>query len=125
MRANHLRRSRCLVMRWTWGLLTAPLLTMPLWALPGCARQAATAETSANTAYASGVKHLDSQEWKPAIEAFSKAVELAPDVSSGYEGLGYTYAAIGRKDLAMKEYEILKDMNPKDADWLLKEINKQ
>jgi len=33
------------------------------------------------------------------------------------------YVALGKKDSARKEYEILKKLNPKQADVLLKEIN--
>ena len=55
---------------------------------------------------------------KESIDAFKKAIELDPNNVSGLEGLGFVYASIGKKDLALEIYNRLKPLD-KDAAFRL------
>jgi tetratricopeptide (TPR) repeat protein len=47
-----------------------------------------------------------------------------PDYAEAHYNLGLTYLAIGDKNSALAEYNILKSLNPQFADELLNRINK-
>ena len=64
------------------------------------------------------------KQYDEAVSAFDKVVELAPELSYGYEGRGYTHVAQGKKALALKDYEMLKTLDPKEAELLINKINK-
>jgi tetratricopeptide (TPR) repeat protein len=44
---------------------------------------------------------------KESIDAFKKALEIDPNNVSAIEGLGFVYASIGKKELAMEMYNRL------------------
>ena len=57
-----------------------------------------------------------------ALEAYKRALEIKPDYADAHEYLGRTYLAMGNKDAAMREYDILKRLDAKMADELMKAI---
>ena len=59
-----------------------------------------------------------------AIEAFKQAIEFKPDLAEAHYNLGVAYLAIGDKNSAMAEYNILKSLNSQLTDKLLNQINK-
>ena len=62
------------------------------------------------------------KDYNKALEAYKRALELKPDYADAHEYLGRTYLAMGNKDAAMREYEVLKRLDAKMADELLKAI---
>jgi tetratricopeptide (TPR) repeat protein len=59
-----------------------------------------------------------------AIDAFKRAIKIKPDYVLAHYNLGFAYLAIGDKDSAMAEFNILKSLNSEMANNLLEEINK-
>jgi len=49
-------------------------------------------------------------------------MDLKPDFGDAHEYLGRTYLVMGNKDAAMREYEVLRRLDAKMADELLKAI---
>jgi tetratricopeptide (TPR) repeat protein len=66
----------------------------------------------------------NSDRWHEAIEAYKQAVKFKPDLFEAHNNLGYAYLAVGDKNSALAEYNILKSLNPQLADKLLNQINK-
>ncbi len=62
--------------------------------------------------------------WPQAIDACKQAVRFRPDDAEAHYNLGDAYLAIGDKNSALAEYNILKSLKSEFADNLLKEINK-
>jgi tetratricopeptide (TPR) repeat protein len=62
--------------------------------------------------------------WQEAIEAFRQAVKFRPDLAEAHYNLGNAYLAIGDKNSALAEYNILKSLNSRLADNLFNRINK-
>jgi len=60
-----------------------------------------------------------------AIQAFNRAIQLNPGFPEAHLGLGATYLLSGDKNSAMKEYEILKSLDPQKANLLLNLLNQQ
>ncbi len=58
-----------------------------------------------------------------ALEAYKRALEIKPDFADAHEYLGRTYLAMGNKDAAMREYEVLKRLDAKMAEELMKAID--
>jgi tetratricopeptide (TPR) repeat protein len=71
-----------------------------------------------------GAVYINLSRWSEAIETFKQAIKIKPDYEGAYLNLGVAYLAIGDKNSAMAEYNILKSLNPQSANDLLKEINK-
>jgi TonB family protein len=59
-----------------------------------------------------------------AIEIYKRILYERPSYHMAHAGLGWAYLSRGDKELAMKEYEILKELNSPLAEQLLKAINK-
>jgi tetratricopeptide (TPR) repeat protein len=62
------------------------------------------------------------QQYDKAFGAYKQALDLRPDYPNAHEYMGRTYIAMGDKDGAMREYEILKRLDGKMAAELLQAI---
>jgi tetratricopeptide (TPR) repeat protein len=62
------------------------------------------------------------KDYDKALDAYKHALEIKPDYANAHEYLGRTYLAMGNKDGAMREHEILKRLDAKLADELMKAI---
>ncbi len=62
------------------------------------------------------------KQFDKALDAYKQAISLKPDFSYPHEYMARTYLAMGNKDSAMREYEILKRLDAKMAAELLKAI---
>ncbi|MCX5632879.1 MAG: tetratricopeptide repeat protein [Phycisphaerae bacterium] len=71
-----------------------------------------------------GVIYGKLDRYQEAIDAFKQAVRIKPDDADAHCNLGYAYLAIGDKNSALAEYNILKSLNSELANNLFKEINK-
>jgi regulator of sirC expression with transglutaminase-like and TPR domain len=58
------------------------------------------------------------------IDAYRQAIKIRPNYALAHYNLGFAYLAVGDKDSAMAEYNILKSSNSAMANNLLEEINK-
>ena len=67
-----------------------------------------------NTMNATGYNLLTSKRVDDAIEVFLLNVKLFPNSWNVYDSLGEAYAAAGKKDLAIKNYERSIELNPKN-----------
>jgi tetratricopeptide (TPR) repeat protein len=63
---------------------------------------------------ATGYNLLTSKRVDDAIEVFLLNVKLFPNSWNVYDSLGEAYAAAGKKDLAIKNYERSIEINPKN-----------
>ena len=59
---------------------------------------------------------------KKAIEVLKKALLIDPDNSAIHNNLGIDYLSIGDRTSALKEYEVLKNLDMASADRLLERI---
>ncbi len=72
-----------------------------------------------------GDGYLRSREWEKAIAAYSKAIELKPDLWEAFEGRRSAYAKLGQWDKIIDEYANAIQVKPDDAGftnylaWLL------
>jgi Flp pilus assembly protein TadD len=71
-----------------------------------------------------GAVYVNLNRYTEAIDTFKQAIRIKPDYEGAYLNLGVAYLAIGDKNSAMAEYNILKSLNSAMANNLLKEINK-
>lgn len=62
------------------------------------------------------------QQYDKAFGAYKQAVDLRPDFPNAHEYMGRTYLAMGNRDGAMREYEILKRLDAKMAAELVQAI---
>jgi tetratricopeptide (TPR) repeat protein len=62
------------------------------------------------------------KQFDKALDAYKQAINLKPDFAYPHEYSARTYLAMGNKDAAMREYEILKRLDGKMAGELLKAI---
>jgi tetratricopeptide (TPR) repeat protein len=69
-----------------------------------------------------GHAYRKTKDYDKALDAYKRALELKPDYADAHEYLGRTYLAMGNKDAAMREHEILKRLDAKMAGELLKAI---
>ena len=69
-----------------------------------------------------GHAYRKTKDYDKALEAYKRALDLKPDSASTHENQARTFLAMGNKDAAMREYEILKRLNAKMADELMKAI---
>jgi tetratricopeptide (TPR) repeat protein len=49
-----------------------------------------------------------------ALEAFKRAIQLKPDFGKAYYNLGKSYLAVGNRNGALEQYNILQSI---DQDW--------
>jgi Flp pilus assembly protein TadD len=61
-------------------------------------------------------------KWKEAIAAHKEAIRLKPDYQGAHYNLGMAYLISGDKKKATEEYQILRTLNPNDADVLYRQI---
>ena len=73
-----------------------------------------------------GEVYLSQQKFQDAINEFQQAVKLSagPGISESHYYLGIAFLRSGDKQAALKEYEILKKLNPELAEQLFVEIDK-
>jgi nitrous oxidase accessory protein NosD len=71
-----------------------------------------------------GYAYLHSDNYPKAIPFLRTAIKLDPDNPEAYYCLGQAYLGMGDKKAALEEYGILKDLDAKMAQDLLKEIEK-
>jgi tetratricopeptide (TPR) repeat protein len=71
-----------------------------------------------------GRMFANNDRWPEAIDAYKQAIKIKPDLAEAYYNLGLAYLAIGDKNSALAQYNILKSMNSQFADNLFREINK-
>jgi tetratricopeptide (TPR) repeat protein len=69
-----------------------------------------------------GHSYRKAQQYDNALDASKHAISLVPSSADAHEDLARTYLAMGNKIAAMREYEIVRRLNPKIADELLKAI---
>lgn len=62
------------------------------------------------------------KQYDKALDAYKQALDLKPDSPNAHEYMARTYLAMGNKDGAMHEYEILKHLDVKMAAELMKAI---
>ncbi|HEX9533168.1 MAG TPA: tetratricopeptide repeat protein [bacterium] len=62
------------------------------------------------------------KQYDKAFEAYKQALDLKPDYPNAHEYMARTYLAMGNKDGAMREYEILKRLDVKMAAELMTAI---
>jgi tetratricopeptide (TPR) repeat protein len=60
-----------------------------------------------------------------AIDSYQHAIKIQPDDVIAHVSLGFTVLKQGNEDAAIRQYRILRDLDPKWAEWLLREINAQ
>ena len=74
--------------------------------------------------YNLGLAYGDLSRYTEEIDALRQTIKIKPDYADAYYKLGYVYLAIGDKNSAMAEYNILKSLKPEMANKLLEQINK-
>ena len=72
-----------------------------------------------------GVVYGATNRYQEAVQAFRQAIQINPDFAEAHCGLGISFLQIGDKNSAMKEYEILKEIDTEKANMLLQLINAQ
>ena len=70
-----------------------------------------------------GLDYKKLGRYEEAIEPLKEAIKINPKYSNAHYNLGLVYHELGEKDTAMKEYEILKELNAGLAEQLLKTIS--
>ena len=69
-----------------------------------------------------GYSYRKVKQYDKAFAAYKQALDLKPDYPNAHEYMARTYLAMGNKDGAMREYEILKHLDGKMAAELMKAI---
>lgn len=69
-----------------------------------------------------GYCYRKAKQFDKALDAYKQAISLKPDFAYPHEYAARTYLAMGNKDGAMREYEILKRLDGKMAGEVLKAI---
>lgn len=65
-----------------------------------------------------GYRHLQKKDYDKAKEYFEKALEINPDNPYAILNMGVIYEREGKRDEAIKMYEKIISLNPKDRDFL-------
>lgn len=71
-----------------------------------------------------GSAYAQLKKYPQAIESLKKAIRIEPNDPQTHMDLGMVYVLSNDKDSAFKEYRILKELNPRMADNLLKLIHR-
>jgi Flp pilus assembly protein TadD len=87
------------------ALHAAPALAAGDWSSPPTAIESADA--------AAGKLAVKAQDWRAAIDAFSRWVAKEPDNADAYNSLAYSYRKSGNLDLAFKNYREALRLDPK------------
>jgi tetratricopeptide (TPR) repeat protein len=69
-----------------------------------------------------GQSYRKTQQYDKALDACTQAVSLAPGDPNPHKYMARTSLAMGNKDAAMREYEIVRRLDPKMAGELMKAI---
>jgi tetratricopeptide (TPR) repeat protein len=64
------------------------------------------------------------KKFNESVDAYKMAVNLRPEDATAHYGLATSYLAAGNREAALKEYEVLKELDGVAAEQLLKNINK-
>jgi len=72
--------------------------------------------------YQLGWLYSQAEQWPEAAEAFRRAVAIEPEFAKAHYNLGLNYLVLGDLPAAMAELDILRKLNRKLADHLLKLI---
>src|SRR4026208_1001976 len=60
-----------------------------------------------------GRKALEAQDWKKAVDLFSKAVQSDPKNADAHNFLGYAYRKVGKVEASFNHYNEALKLNPK------------
>ena len=71
---------------------------------------------SAYAEFYAGLTHYSKGEYNKAMERFSRAIELNPQLSVAYNNRGSAYAKKGEYDRAIQDYDRAIELDPSDAD---------
>jgi tetratricopeptide (TPR) repeat protein len=82
-----------------------------------------TAKPAASLYNNLGVIYGTTKRYKEAIQAFRQAIQINPDFAEAHCGLGISHLQTGDKNSAIKEYEILKEIDTEKANMLLQLIH--
>jgi len=66
-------------------------------------------------AFNQGIDHLRNGEFEHAVEAFTEAIELEPELAAAYNGRGGVYALIGDTDKAIADCNEAIRLAPEEA----------
>ena len=80
---------------------------------------------NANAHYALGYAYCQLRRYKDAIDALERSLALKPDNAFARSKLGSAYLAMGNKDKAQEQYQLLKTLNAAMAEDLHREIEKK
>jgi|OpeIllAssembly_1097287.scaffolds.fasta_scaffold21798_2 Flp pilus assembly protein TadD len=89
----------------TLALGTTPALAAGDWSSPPTAIESSDA--------AAGKQAVKAQDWKAAIDAFSRLLAKEPDNADAYNYLAFSYRKSGNLDLAFKNYREALRLDPK------------
>jgi tetratricopeptide (TPR) repeat protein len=70
-----------------------------------------------------GEAYLELNKLNEAQEAFRQAIRLKPDYGKAYYNLGKCLLAMGNRDAALEQYNILQNIDPDWAEKLNELIN--
>jgi formylglycine-generating enzyme required for sulfatase activity len=70
-----------------------------------------------------GLTYQNMERYEDAIESYRQAIRLKPDFAEVYFNLGRAYNKMGNNDAALKQYDILKTLNPDEAEQLSRIVN--
>ena len=69
-----------------------------------------------------GSIYLEYEHFQEAIHSFKQLIRILPDAGTGYYLLGLAYSYAGKKNLALRQLEILNKIDPQSANDLYKAI---
>src|SRR5947208_13851484 len=73
------------------------------------------ATEDAQDLFTRGHKALDAGDFREAVECFSRAIRLRPDVSTGYRFRAYAYLEMGDRVRALNDLDQAIRLKPDDA----------
>ena|GEM_PF-6000010 len=73
--------------------------------------------------YNLGLAYHNMERYAEAVESYRQAIRLKPDFAEVYFNLGRAYNKLGDNDAALKQYDILKTLNPGEAERLIRIVN--
>ena len=82
------------------------------------------APSAADAHLSLGTAHFMLREYAEALDSFSRAVEINPKDPLAHHWLGKVYVKLGKREFALKEYNILKRLDRRMANLLMAEIRR-